>query len=125
MPSKKDAAYWREYRAKKKAQEEEVRGVVAETKDATLYEVSVVKDPSMTVVYASKEPDIELAADIHVLDLDAPIIRKSDRERGLPRSNYYGPTEGKGGWTEVIQNIDPQLTTKILDRIAPPRRPRS
>lgn len=41
-----------------------------------------------------------------------------DRTDGLPRSNYYGD------WTETIQKMDTHLATRILDKVAPPRRMR-
>lgn len=46
----------------------------------------------------------------------------TDRERGLPRSNYFSDPAAPGGWGEVIQSMNNRTAQMILDRIATPRR---
>jgi len=46
----------------------------------------------------------------------------TDRERGLPRSNYFSDPAAPGGWGEVIASMNNRTAQMILDRIATPRR---
>lgn len=147
MPRKRTAEeakqYMADYRARQRLEiggtvkESHMEGDVRVIEEIELMEVSLVSVTDMDAHRAAGGgwithvdgvplvPDVPGPQEEAVMELldTIPGVR-TDRERGLPRSNYFSDHKAPGGWTEVIQNIDPKLATKILDRIAPPRRQR-
>lgn len=83
---------------------------------AELEEQLVFKDDPVKRKVVRKKVD-------HEAVIGEPIF-PTDRDEGLPRSNYDSDHAAPGGWAETIRRMHPHLVTKILDKVAPPRRMR-
>jgi hypothetical protein len=108
MPAKKDAAYYRDYRARKaQASDPDVAlAAAAEATGAIIGGEFIPADPG---------GDIELA---WKADGSSEVRVKSDREMGLPRTNYFSDPSMKGGWGDTIRNMNPRLAQRILEHPA-------
>jgi hypothetical protein len=110
MP-RKDAAYYREYRAKKKQAE------TSPLLDAAATGLSSATDMYIGKVHLKADPKGNVVVDVKK-DGTFTVKPKTDRQQGLPRSNYYSDPKQRGGWTEVIQGVDPHLADRILNHPA-------
>lgn len=114
MP-KSNAEYQREYRERKKLEKLNAFPI-------SPAEQAVIGKPSdYDFANSATLPSRKHPAKIVNEMVDEPMF-PTDRESGLPRSNYYPVETGGRTWTETIQKIDPHLAQRILDRIAPPRK---